>query len=39
MTEIVDMNTSEGENELETLSSLTLATKRSRLAPMQKYPL
>jgi nitrogen regulatory protein P-II 1 len=38
MTEIVDMDTLEGEKELET-SSMTLTTKRSRLVPLQKYTL
>jgi len=39
MTEVVDMNTLEGEKELEALSPLTSATKRSRLVPLQKYTL
>lgn len=39
MTEIVDMNTLEGEKELETLSPVTQTSKRSRLVPLQKYPL
>jgi len=39
ITEIVDINTLEGEKELEPLSSLTRATKRSRLVPLQKYTL
>ena len=38
MTEIVDMNTLEGEKELETLSPIQ-TTKRSRLVPLQKYAL
>lgn len=39
MTEIVDMGTLEGEKDLETLSPLAPATKRSRLVPLQKYAL
>jgi nitrogen regulatory protein P-II 1 len=39
MTEIVDMNTLEGEKELETTSALVPVTKRSRLVPLQKYAL
>lgn len=39
MTEIVDMDTLEGEKELETLSPLIQTTKRSRLVPLQKYAL
>lgn len=38
MTEIVDMDTLEGEKELEA-SSVILTTKRSRLVPLQKYAL
>lgn len=39
MTEIVDMQTLEGEKELETTSPTTQQGKRSRLVPLQKYTL
>lgn len=39
MTEIVDMDTLEGEKELETVPVLAQASKRSRLVPLQKYTL
>jgi nitrogen regulatory protein P-II 1 len=39
MTEIVDMQTLEGEKELENISQSTPPAKRSRLVPLQKYTL
>ena len=39
MTEIVDMQTLEGEKELETTSTPIQTGKRSRLVPLQKYTL